>query len=145
MAAAKPPSLKTIDSLSRKLFMMSQECHTHMITMLMEAQRHTKMFMEIGEDSSALAQVPIFGSAKQQDMVRLLASKRTAQQHVEWKSPKALAWVLESKAKMAASTIVSSKMEMLVIRLLSDELSWFMLSLMVPVLRRKSLIVERNV
>ena len=70
MAAAKPPSLKTIDSLFRKLFMMSQECHMHMITMQMEAQRHTKMSMETGEDSSALVQELIFGSAKQLDMVR---------------------------------------------------------------------------
>ena len=92
-----------------------------------------------------MAQKPIFGSAKQQDMVRSLASKRTAQQHVEWKSPKASSWELVSKAKMVASTIVFSKMETLVTRLLSDKLFLFMLSLMVPVLRRQSSIVERNV
>ena len=145
MAAAKPLSLKTIDSLFRKLFMMSLECHTHMITMLMEAQRHTRMSMETGEDSFALVQERIFGSDKQQDMERSLASKRTAQQHVEWKSPRALSWELESKAKMVASTIVSSKMETLVTRLLSDKLASFMPSLMVPALRRQSSIVERNV
>ena len=145
MAAAKPPSLKTTDSLFRKPFMMSLECHTHMITMLMEAQRHTRMSMETGKDSFALAQERIFGSAKQQDMVRSLASKRTAQQHVELKSPRALSWELESKVKMVASTIVSSKTEMLVTRLLSDKLSWFMPSLMVPALRRQGSIAERNV
>jgi len=53
--AGKPPSLKTINFLSRKFFIiMSQECHTHLITTLMEAQIHTKMSMDTGEDSSAL-------------------------------------------------------------------------------------------
>ena len=89
-----------------------------MIIMRMEAQRHTKMFMETGEDSSAQAQGPIFGSAKQLVMEKSLALQKIARQHAQWKSPKALNQEPELWAKMDASTIVSSKMEMLVIRLL---------------------------
>mgnify|MGYP001048744120 CR=1 FL=1 len=98
MASAKPPSLKMTNSLFKNQFMMSEECHTHLITILMEAQIHTIIDMETGEDSSALAQRPFFGSAKQQDMERSLTSMSTAQKHGDWKLPRAIRWDLQSKA-----------------------------------------------